>query len=447
MDEKKRTLRGFLCAALGGVCGGASGTVGQYLFTRQGVDSGWLTVVRMFLAGVVLLGGALVRHRPQLRTIWSDRRDALRLVLFSVGGLMTCQYTYLAAIRYSNSATATVLQYMGQALILLWVCLRARRLPTRREGAALVLALLGAFLLATHGSLTALALSPQALFWGLCAAVSLMLYTLLPGDLLRRYPVSVCTGCGMFIGGVVLLVLTQAWRIPVALNAAVALGTLEISVVGTALAFTLYLQGVSDVGGVRASLLACTEPVSAALCAALWLHTSFAWQDLIGFAAILVMAVLIALPERASENRRRRRRIEKERAENREATVSGSRFLTMCRAQSSSISTGVTTKQARVEIAAPCAASCSSAPYSAAATTVCVTTGMANSTTYTLRTRPPMPSSAQRAAPSAGEMTKRKTIITPSVGVRRRLRSPISWMMQPVSSSASGVTVLLMYFA
>ena len=55
MDEKKRTLRGFLCAALGGVCWGASGTVGQYLFTCQGVDSGWLTVVRMFLAGVVLL--------------------------------------------------------------------------------------------------------------------------------------------------------------------------------------------------------------------------------------------------------------------------------------------------------------------------------------------------------------------------------------------------------
>ena len=132
MGEKKRTLRGFLCAALGGVCWGASGTVGQYLITCQGVDSGWLTVVRMFLAGVVLLGGALVRHRPQLRAIWSDRRDALRLVLFSVGGLMTCQYTYLAAIRYSNSATATVLQYMGQALILLWVCLRGRPRPAPR---------------------------------------------------------------------------------------------------------------------------------------------------------------------------------------------------------------------------------------------------------------------------------------------------------------------------
>ena len=115
------------------------------------------------------------------------------------------------------------------------------------------------------------------------------------------YVIVAVAGGLLLIGGVVLLVLTQAWRIPVALNAAVALGTLEISVVGTALAFTLYLQGVSDVGGVRASLLACTEPVSATLCAALWLHTSFAWQDLLGFAAILVMAVLIALPERASE--------------------------------------------------------------------------------------------------------------------------------------------------
>lgn len=301
MGEKKRTLRGFLCAALGGVCWGASGTVGQYLFTCQGVDSGWLTVVRMFLAGVVLLGGALVRHRPQLRAIWSDRRDALRLVLFSVGGLMTCQYTYLAAIRYSNSATATVLQYMGQALILLWVCLRARRLPTRREGVALVARAPRRFFACDPRQLDrARALAAGALLGPVRGGGADALYAP-AGDLLRRYPVSVCTGCGMFIGGVVLLVLTQAWRIPVALNAAVALGTLEISVVGTALAFTLYLQGVSDVGGVRASLLACTEPVSATLCAALWLHTSFAWQDLLGFAAILVMAVLIALPERASE--------------------------------------------------------------------------------------------------------------------------------------------------
>ena len=182
MDEK-RTLRGFLCAALGGVCWGASGTVGQYLFACQGVDSGWLTVVRMFSGR---RGAARRRARkgtaPASKLSGRNRRDALRLVLFSVGGLMTCQYTYLAAIRYSNSATATVLQYMGQALILLFGCACVR--AACRRGARALRSCSRAprrFLLATHGSLTALALSPQALFWGLCAAVSLMLSTLPAG--------------------------------------------------------------------------------------------------------------------------------------------------------------------------------------------------------------------------------------------------------------------------
>ncbi len=37
---EKRTVRGAICAALGGICWGVSGTVGQYLFTHKGVDSG-----------------------------------------------------------------------------------------------------------------------------------------------------------------------------------------------------------------------------------------------------------------------------------------------------------------------------------------------------------------------------------------------------------------------
>ena len=61
MDEKEGTLRGFLCAALGGVCWGASGTVGQYLFTRQGVDSGWLTVLPEVVVQDELRTGILVK--------------------------------------------------------------------------------------------------------------------------------------------------------------------------------------------------------------------------------------------------------------------------------------------------------------------------------------------------------------------------------------------------
>lgn len=294
----RKTLRGTICAILGGVCWGMSGTVGQFLFTQKGIDSGWLTVVRMLCAGVILLAAAALRYPREMLGIWQDKNTAVRLVLFALFGLLPCQYAYLAAISYSNSATATVLQYMGQAMVLFWACLRGRRLPSGKEAAALLLALGGVFLLATHGSFTVLYLAPKALFWGAMAAVALFLYTTLPGKLLQSYPTPVCTGYGMILGGVALCLVMRAWHYQVTLDLVTVLGVAEIVLVGTAMAFTLYLQGVSDLGGVKASLFACSEPVSAALCAGLWLKTKFAPQDIAGMVMIILMAVLLAQPEK-----------------------------------------------------------------------------------------------------------------------------------------------------
>ena len=65
---------------------------------------------------------------------------------------------------------------------------------------------------------------------------------------------------------------------------------------GTAVAFTLYLQGVVDIGPVKASMIASIEPVSAALFAFVWLSTPFIGIDLVGFAMILVTIFLLAIP-------------------------------------------------------------------------------------------------------------------------------------------------------
>ena len=51
-------------------------------------------------------------------------------------------------------------------------------------------------------------------------------------------------------------------------------------------------------GDVRASLFACTEPVSAAVIASLWLGTEIALIDWLAIGLILAMAILIALPSR-----------------------------------------------------------------------------------------------------------------------------------------------------
>ena len=65
---------------------------------------------------------------------------------------------------------------------------------------------------------------------------------------------------------------------------------------GSILATTLYLRGVADIGPVKASLLAITEPVVAAVLGMLWLGTRFTRTDLLGFAFIFVTIWLLSVP-------------------------------------------------------------------------------------------------------------------------------------------------------
>ena len=103
--------RGFLFASLGSVGWGISGVCSQYLFTKYDLRADWLTAVRMLLSGLVLL--LLVFRKEKIRTftIWKNRKDVGQLLAFALFGLLMCQYTFLGAIKYSNSATATAVSY------------------------------------------------------------------------------------------------------------------------------------------------------------------------------------------------------------------------------------------------------------------------------------------------------------------------------------------------
>ena len=289
-------FRGTICALLGGICWGFSGTMGQYLFAAKGLETAWVTTVRMLLAGVLLLGVLAVRQPKELTRVWRVGKDARRLLLFAALGLIPCQFTYLECIAYSNSATGTALNYLGQMMILFYVCLTTRRLPTRWEITALLLAMLGVFFLATHGNVHTLVLSPQALFWGLLGAAMVVVYSALPRPLLARYGSPAVTGWGMLVGGVLLFFLSRFWQQPVALDRATVAGVLLIGVVGTAMAFTFYLQGVRDIGQVKTSLLSCAELVTAGILTCLWLKTPLVLQDFVGMALILGMVVFLSLP-------------------------------------------------------------------------------------------------------------------------------------------------------
>ena len=299
MDDQKIAIRGTLCAILGGVCWGFSGTMGQFLFSQKGLTTSWVTTVRMLIAGALLLGVMATRRPKEVKKIaqvWTVGKDARRLILFAAIGLIPCQFTYLECIANSNSATGTALNYLGQMMILLYVCFVTRRLPTRWEITALLLACLGVFFLATHGDIHTLVLSPKALSWGLIGAVMVVVYNTLPQRLLRIYGSPVITGWGMLLGGGILFFLSRFWTKQVTMDTQTVLGIMLIGVVGTAMAFTLYLQGVNDIGPVKTSLLSCAELVTAGILTSAWLKTPLAMQDLLGMALILGMVVFLSVP-------------------------------------------------------------------------------------------------------------------------------------------------------
>ena len=281
---------------LGGVCWGFSGTCGQYLFTRYGVSSLWLTCLRLLSGGVIMLALAAVRHRRELLRIWRSPADAAMLVGYGVFGLMMCQYAYMTSISYSNAGTTTVLQTLSLVIIMLLTCLRLRRRPNRVETVALVLALLGTFLLATGGDPAHMVLSPQGLFWGLATAVAVTVYTLLPRRLLARWNREAINGWGMLIGAILNLG-ARSWTLHTDLPLQGWLAVAAIVLFGTVLSFTLFMQGIQDVGPVKSSMLAATEPVSATVFSAVWLGTAFSAVDLMGFAAIIATIFLLARSE------------------------------------------------------------------------------------------------------------------------------------------------------
>ncbi len=154
--------KGMLLTLAGGTLWGFSGTCGQYLMQQKGITSDWLVPLRLTIAGFLLLLLCFFKQREKVFSVWSTRRDAGAILCFGILGMSMCQYTYFTAISASNAGTATVLQYIGPVLILVYLSLRHKQLPQPTELLAIFLAVLGTFFLATHGNPGAMALSPWA---------------------------------------------------------------------------------------------------------------------------------------------------------------------------------------------------------------------------------------------------------------------------------------------
>lgn len=292
MKKLNKSVIGIIAAALGGAFWGFSGCFGQYLFTYKGVTSSWLVPIRLLVSGFLILL-LLSVQKKNIFVVYEEKKNILRMLLFALFGMALSQYGYFTAVMYSNAGTGTILQYTGQIMLLVFVCVSTPRLPYKNETVAIILSMAGVFLMATHGQIGELALRPEAIFWGVFAAVGFVCYSVQPADMIKKYTVLPVLGWGMFFGGIMLCAAMRPWTLGVHVDLTVLLMFLGIVLFGTIAAYGLILSAIQMIGPVKTSLIACVEPVVALLVAAVWLKTPFAPMDIVGSALVLAAVFVI----------------------------------------------------------------------------------------------------------------------------------------------------------
>lgn len=286
--------RGVLFALIGGVSWAFSGTCAEFLFETQHLSPAWVTSVRCMISGVVFLILAAIIDRERFLEAAKSRRAWIAFAVNGLFGTVFCQFTYLTSISYTDSGTTTVLSMVGLVLVMGYSCRASHRLPRKREVFGLVLTLVGVVLIATNGDISSLAMPLPGLVWGLLSAVGLAAYNIIPVKLIGRYGSLVTMGFSMFVAGASMCFIEQPWTVSVDVNTEVIMGMAAIIVVGTVIAAWIYMQAIADIGAVKASMIAAVEPVAATIFTVTLLGTRFEIVDLVGFACIVAMVLLVS---------------------------------------------------------------------------------------------------------------------------------------------------------
>ena len=155
----------------------------------------------------------------------------------------------------------------------------------------------------TNGNLNHLALSPQACFWALLAALANAISTMAPGRLFARYGTLNVTAWSMLICGICFIPLYFIMPMP-------ALRPLDVALIGwiviggTLLAYTLYLASVQYIDPSTTGMLGAFEPLVATILAVALLHTQFGPVNILASCLIILATFLQMMPLQIFSHRR-----------------------------------------------------------------------------------------------------------------------------------------------
>ena len=278
-----------------GILWGLSGIFNQLIFMNCDMTTKTLCGIRSILSGIILLIIAFIKNPSRALSVWKEWKNILSLIIFAVIGVMGMQFTYSEAIRQSNAATATVLQYIYPILMLIYHSIKMRKLPKLYEFVAILSSFTGIVLIATHGNLRSLCITPAALIIGLLSAFCYLFYTVYPGKLYEKFGTLIVAAWGQIISGLSFTFILGGIAEPFHLTFKSGIFVAGSMLCGVLIPYVIYGIGVRIIGGVKASLFVTIEPVASAVMAYFIIGIRFTFIDIVGFLCILASIEAISI--------------------------------------------------------------------------------------------------------------------------------------------------------
>lgn len=272
--------RGYALVLLAAVCWAGGGLMAKWLFTAPGAASaGWpfqplgiqvdppvLSAARALVSFAIALGYLLLRRRDLLKVKASDLPF---LIFFGVFGLALVHFAYFKTISLAGVATAILLEYLAPVIVLVFsVTLLGERF-TWVLPAAVAAAVTGCAAMVGAIGGQGLAISHEALFWGLASAVFFAGYALMGRYAAGKYAPWTLLVYGLGAASLFWLVaLGGPGTILAFLANPRALGAvLVLSVVSTVVPFGAFLRALHLIEATKASITSTFEPVVAGIAA------------------------------------------------------------------------------------------------------------------------------------------------------------------------------------
>ncbi|MCX2682970.1 DMT family transporter [Campylobacter sp. MIT 21-1685] len=283
-------MLGVFLVLSGGISWAISGILAEYLFKNYYTVE-WISFCRLFFSGIFL---SLLSIKKRNLRLFLSKEESFSLVFFAFFGLLLTQYSYFKAISYTDAGTATMIQYSAPLFIMLFLCFKEKKFPKRDEIIALFLIFVVLFFLASGGDFKSLNVNFLGLVWGIIAAFGIVFYSLSARTLFQKYGLFCVMGFASLISSLFLFILLgpKLFEYQFSFDSFLAMG--GIIFIGTIMAFCLYLKGLEYIGAVKASMIACIEPVAAACMSFFFFQTPYTWLDVFSFVLIIISVLLNA---------------------------------------------------------------------------------------------------------------------------------------------------------